>query len=376
MKVIFACGGTAGHINPALSVAAALSVMDPYCDFLFIGAEGRMETDLVPRAGFPIKTIDITNIHRSIRPMEIAHNVNTLIKVVKSKGQAKKIIREFDADVVIGTGGYVCYPVLKAAAELGIPTAMHESNAIPGLTTRMLQNVVDIIMVGFDECKSEYKNPEKVMVTGTPIRPEFFDNDRDSAKRLLGLDPNKPLVVSIWGSLGAANMNLIIKNMMTRASADPFFTIIHASGKVGYKKMLESLKRDVPNHDEIGLHVKDYIYDIPLVLAAADLAICRAGSSTLAELAALGKPAILVPSPNVTRNHQEPNARVLEKSGGAKVILENEITADLLLGLVSELLHKPEKLEEMASKMSAVGVADSANIIADAVVKLVKNKEK
>ncbi len=187
MKFLFTCGGTAGHINPALAVAGALKEAKPDSEFLFIGAEGRMETDLVPRAGYDIRTVRITNIHRGFSAEDIKHNLNTLKNVVTSTGEAKKIIREFGPDVVVGTGGYVCYPVLKAAHSLGIPTAVHESNAVPGLTTKMLEGSVDAIMVGFEESRSNYKHPERVVVTGTPVRGEFLNTDKLAARRALGL---------------------------------------------------------------------------------------------------------------------------------------------------------------------------------------------
>ena len=170
MRFMFACGGTAGHINPAIAVAGRIKELLPESEFLFVGAKGKMEEDLVPRAGYPIELIEITNIQRSLSPAGIKHNVKTALNVVKSLGASKKLIREFQPDVVIGTGGYVCFPVLKAAQTMGIPTVLHESNAVPGLTTKMLASGVDVMMVGFEESKAAYKNSDSVVVTGTPVR--------------------------------------------------------------------------------------------------------------------------------------------------------------------------------------------------------------
>ena len=374
MKFLFTCGGTAGHINPALAVAGAIKAAKPDSEFLFIGAEGRMETDLVPRAGYEIRTARITNIHRGFSAEDIKHNLNTLKNVVTSTGEAKKIIREFQPDAVVGTGGYVCYPVLKAAHALGIPTAVHESNAVPGLTTKMLEGSVDAIMVGFEESRANYKHPERVVVTGTPVRGEFLNADKLAARRALGLPEDKPLVASVWGSLGAGHMNEIMTDFIVRACANPFFGLIHSTGKAWYKKMTETLEREKPGYEKLGMDVREYIYDMPLVMAAADLVMCRAGASTLAELTAMGKPAVLIPSPNVTNNHQEKNARVLSEAGGAKLLLEPEFTADSLLGLVSELLHHPETLEDMSAKMRALGLPDATNRIAGIVLGLAEGK--
>lgn len=374
MKFLFTCGGTAGHINPALAVAGAIKAAKPDSEFLFIGAEGRMETDLVPRAGYEIRTVRITNIHRGFSAEDIKHNLNTLKNVVTSTGEAKKIIREFQPDAVVGTGGYVCYPVLKAAHALDIPTAVHESNAVPGLTTKMLEGSVDAIMVGFEESRANYKHPERVVVTGTPVRGEFLNADKLAARRALGLPEDKPLVASVWGSLGAGHMNEIMTDFIVRACANPFFGLIHSTGKAWYKKMTETLEREKPGYEKLGMDVREYIYDMPLVMAAADLVMCRAGASTLAELTAMGKPAVLIPSPNVTNNHQEKNARVLSEAGGAKLLLEPEFTADSLLGLVSELLHHPETLEDMSAKMRALGLPDATNRIAGIVLGLAEGK--
>lgn len=370
MKVLLTCGGTAGHINPALAVAGRIAAVMPEAEFLFIGAEGRMETDLVPRAGYSIKTVQITNIRRGFSLSDIKHNLTTMKNVATSVSEAKRIIKEFQPDVAVGTGGYVCYPVLKAAASLGIPTAVHESNAVPGLTTKMLEGSVSRIMVGFEESRANYRKPEHVVVTGTPVRADFLNADKRKAKRALGIPEDRPLIASVWGSLGATHMNSVMTDLIVRSSANPFFSLIHSAGKAGFTRMSEALDRQWPEYRENGMDVRAYIYDMPNVMAAADLVLCRAGASTLAELTTMGKPAILVPSPNVTNNHQEKNARVLEAAGGAKLLLESEFTADSLLGIVSELLHREEQLDEMSACMKALGAPDATDRIAEIVLEL------
>ena len=371
MRILFTCGGTAGHINPALAVAGELRERHPDAEFLFVGAKGNMETELVPREGYDIATITITNLRRHGGLEMIRHNLHTAKNLLTSTGEARRIIRQFRPDVAVGTGGYVCYPVLKAAASLGVPTAIHESNAVPGLTTKMLSGCVDLIMVGFEESRAGYRHPEKVLVTGTPVRGDFLHYGKSRAKTELGIPVNKPLVVSVWGSLGAALMNDIMAEVIQRVARKPIFSLIHSAGKRGYQSMMKKLSEegcgDLASH---GIDVREYIYDMPRVMAAADLVLCRAGASTLSELTLLGKPAILVPSPNVTNNHQEKNARVLEAAGGARVLLEGQFTQDSLLGEISELLSQPEKLLDMSEKMRALGVPDATGKIADAVERL------
>ena len=370
MKVIFTCGGTAGHVNPAVALARIFQERNPDCKVLFVGADGGMENHLVPKEGYEIRSVTITNFHRSFAPADIAHNLGTVRNMVRSKQQAARILDEFQPDLVVGTGGYASYPVVKCAAGMGIPTAVHESNMVPGLTTKMLEGSVNTIMVGFEESRANYRHPDRVEVTGTPVRVDFLDQDKAAARRELGIPEGKPLVVSVWGSLGASHMNEIMTDFILRACAKPFFSLIHSAGKAGYSKMSAALEREKPDYAKLGMDVRAYIYDMPRVMAAADLVLCRAGASTLAELTAMGKPAILVPSPNVTNNHQERNARVLEAAGGAKVMLEQEFTADSLLGLVSELLQHPEQLEAMSQNMLSLAVPDATDRIAAEVLEL------
>lgn len=377
MNFLFTCGGTAGHINPALAVAGRLRELVPDCGILFVGANGKMENDLVPRAGYDILSVEVTGLHRSMKPSEIAYNFKSLSNVVHATHAAKQIVADFQPDVAVGTGGYVCYPVLRAAAQLGIPTVVHESNAVPGLTTKMLSGVVSRILVGFEESRQHYSDPARVAVTGTPVREAFSDCSKAEAKARLGLPADKPLVVSVWGSLGARYMNDMMTDVIALACAEPAFSLIHSAGKVGYERMAAALAEKCPVDPKArGMDVRPYIYDMPLVMAAADLVLCRAGASTLAELTCTGKPAILVPSPNVTNNHQERNARVLERAGGTKVLLEGAFTAETLYDMVCALLNDPQQLSEMAANMKAAGVPDATARIAETVLELAAGQEK
>ena len=371
MKFVLTCGGTAGHVNPALAVAGRLRELMPESEFLFLGAEGKMEMDLVPRAGYEIRGLKITNIARGHSLSALMHNLDTAKNVIASEHEARTILKEFRPDAVIGTGGYVCFPVLDAASRLHIPTLVHESNALPGLTTRMLADKVDAILVGFEESRRHYREPEKVSVTGTPVRGEFARYTRESARKELGLDPGESLVVSVWGSLGSGHMNGILNEMLPLLQGQKRFRMIHSVGSRDYREFQRTLAERKLDPAACRVDAREYIFDMPQVMAAADLILCRAGASTLAELTYMGKPVLIVPSPNVTDNHQEKNARVLEKAGGAKVFLEGQFDAKSLLAEIERLLQNPEELMSMSKAMASLSVPDATDKIVDKVLSLV-----
>ncbi len=372
MRFMFACGGTAGHINPALAVAGRLRELMPDCEVLFVGADGHMEADLVPRSGYNIVTLKVTNISRSRSPRGIWHNIKSVFNVIRATLKAKMLIKSFKPDVVVGTGGYVCYPVLKAASMLGVPTAVHESNAVPGLTTKMLANVVDKIMLGFEESRKYYKNPEKTEITGTPVRGEFAAYSKRAAKAELGIAMDKPLVVSVWGSLGAANMNAAMCEFIKLAGKNCGFSLIHSAGSGGYAEMVTALQTLVPDYEKNGMDVREYIYDMPRVMAAADLVLCRAGASTVSELTYMHKPTIFVPSPYVTNNHQFKNAKVVADAGGAIMFEEHSLKAAELLEAVKGILSSETELEKMACAMEKLARPKATDIICEQVLSLHK----
>ena len=369
MNILFTCGGTAGHVNPAVALARIFQERNPDCKVLFVGADGGMENHLVPKEGYEIRSVTITNFHRSFAPADIAHNLGTVRNMVRSKQQAARILDEFQPDLVVGTGGYASYPVVKEAARRHIPTAIHESNAVPGLTTKGLSKVVDRVMVGFEESRSHYDHPEKVVVTGTPVRGDFFRYTRQEAREKLGLTDERPLLLSYWGSLGAEVMNRKMSEFIARECYDgaPFHHI-HGAGR-NYGAMQKALA-GVSLPPEIQL--REYIYDMAPVMRAADLVICRAGASTVSELTALGIPAILVPSPYVTSNHQEKNARALEAGGGAEVLLEKDASGQALFQSAARLLREDERRTAMGAAMAALGVRDAAARIYDTVQSILK----
>lgn len=355
MNILFTCGGTAGHINPAVALARMFQERVPDCRVLFVGADGGMETRLVPQEGFDLKTVTITSFYRSLSPAAIKHDLVTLVNLSRSRRQAAAILDEFKPDLVVGTGGYASFPVVRAAARRGIPTAVHESNAVPGLTTRALAKVVDVVMVGFEASRAHYDDPNKVVVTGTPVRGDFFRYTRQQARAELGLNDDKPLLVSFFGSLGAEVMNGYMGEFfrLERENGFPFHHI-HGAGRNH-----DAMKADCP--DEIDL--RPYIYDMPLVCAAADLVICRAGASTIAELAAISKPAILVPSPNVTADHQTKNAKILADQGGAVLLPEKDCSGQALYDAAAAILNDPQRRDGMVRALNSQSVPDAAEKI-------------
>ena len=232
-RVIFTCGGTAGHVNPAIAVAQLMAEKNPDVKILFVGAERGLEKDLIPKAGYDFRTVHISSFHRSFKPAEIRHNLVSLFNMVRSPAEAQAILRAFRPDVVIGTGGYASYPTVKAAAKMGIPTAVHESNAVPGLTTELLEPYAGRIMVGFESCRKHYKHPDKVAVTGTPVRSDFFNLTKQEAKERLGVNDGRPLIVSFWGSLGAAGMNAQMADMLALEAGKERFNHIQGAGNSG-----------------------------------------------------------------------------------------------------------------------------------------------
>ncbi len=373
MKFLFTCGGTAGHVNPAVAVAGRLKKLLPDAEILFIGASGMMETELVPREGYPIRTVEISNLSRSLSLDGLKHNLHTARSVVRSTREAKNILQEYSPDVVIGTGGYVCYPVISAAHALGIPTLLHESNAVPGLTTKLLAHSVDCVMVGFEDAAEAYRAGTKVVFTGTPVRDGFETLDRAEARRRLGIPEERRVLLSVWGSLGSDHMNAIMADLAPLAAQRGELSLIHSAGKRGYEGLMAALSAKGWDERRSGnVDIREYIYDMPLVMAAADLVMCRSGASTLGELAALGKPALLIPSPNVTNHHQEKNARVLAEAGAAVMLLEGEFDAKSLLDTSSQLLGDPDRLKGMSEAMRRCGVPDAAERIADQVLSFVK----
>lgn len=372
MRLLFTCAGTAGHINPALAVANKLRELYPEAEFLFVGSGRELEKRLIPAAGFELKNITITGFARGVRPSDIKHNITTLKNLSVSQKECRALLEAFRPDVAVGTGGYVCYPVLSVAAKMGIPTLIHESNAVPGLTTKMLSGTVDRVLAAFPSVKDSCKKPDRVILTGTPIREDFFRYTREEAKRRLGI-AGKPLAVSFWGSLGADNMNSKMAEFIRLNCRSGAMCQLHATGngEAGVSRMVERL-------NSLGVYglpdwvsLRPYIDDMGTVMTAADLILCRAGASTLAEITALGRAAILVPSPNVTNDQQTKNARELQKAGGAVLVIEEGLTGEQLYNTAVGIIRDKKRLEALERDSARLGVRDATGRIAGEILSLI-----
>ena len=373
MNLIFTCGGTAGHINPAIAVANMMKERHPDCNILFIGATGRMEEKLVPQAGYDLKCLPGSGLSRGKNLAAIKKNLYAVKCVLSAVGACKKIYKEFKPDAVIGTGGYASFPALYAAQSMDIPTCVHESNALPGVTTKLAANKASRVLVAFEESVRHYKHPEKVEVVGMPVRREFIYTKKEDARKELNLG-EKPLVVSAFGSLGAKVMNETMAGMFALEQEAGFpFHHIHATGSFGWEWMPGFVKEkgvDLENCPTI--EMREYIYNMPTLMAAADVIISRAGASTCNEICAAGTPSILIPSPNVTANHQEKNARVLSDRDAAVLVLEKDCTPERMFQEVNALLADENRRREMSCKLQEMAHLDCTERICGIVEELTK----
>ena len=360
MNVIFTCGGTGGHINPAIAVANMWKERYPDSNILFIGAVGGMEERLVPKAGFQLKTLPGGGLSRSLSFKGIKKNLKVMYQLVDSINACKKIIREFQADVVVGTGGYASFPALMAAGLLKVPSCVHESNAVPGLTTRMAARWTDRVLICFPQSAQYYKDQSKIQVVGMPVRSEFLTNQKEACRAKLGLD-SRPVILSAFGSQGAKAMNEMTAELMRLEKEAGYpFQHIHAVGSYGWEWMPKLVEqKGVPIYDNPAISLQEYLYDMPTVMAAADIVIGRAGASTCNEIAASGVPCILIPSPNVTANHQEKNAQTLASQGAAVMILEKECTAEVVMQTITRMLNDRDGYGKMQKALAELAVPDS-----------------
>ena len=358
MKVIIAAAGTAGHINPGISIANKIKEEEPNSEIIFIGTKRGLENDLVPRAGYELKTIDAYGLDLK-RP-------DRLLKTLKGFGTAKKIIKEFKPDVVIGTGGYICGAAITMANKLKIPTLLHESNAFPGKAVKMLSKKTDCILVGFEDAKKRLEVAKKVVVTGNPTKIKDLNLSKDEKeKRIkdLGLDTNKPILLVFGGSQGAKAINdSVIK--VVKENKNKEYQIIWAPGPVQYNIIKEEIEKDNIDIDNIpNTKVYPYIYNMEEMMNISDLFICRAGAMTINEVSIVGKPAIFIPLPGVSQNHQEHNARVLESIGAAKIILNKDLESTDLNKYVESIIYNKDLLKQMGKKAKQVSNTNALEII-------------
>lgn len=373
MRVIIAAAGTGGHINPGIAIANKIKEEDKNAEIVFIGTTRGIENDLVPRAGYQLKTIEAYGFSKKISINNIRKNIKTMQSIKKSK----KIISEFKPDIVIGTGGYICGPVMIAAKNKKIPTILHESNAFPGLAVKMLSKKVDAILVGFKEAKEYLPKAKNVIVTGTPTKirkQELSKEQKSKLKQELKLDANLPLVLVFGGSQGAKRINDVLLQIIEK-DINKDYQIMWAPGPKNYdeiKQELEDKKITINNIKNV--KVVPYIYNMEEVMNVADLIVCRSGAITITEIAKLGKPAIFVPLPNVSNNHQEKNAKVLERIGAAFIILDSEISEKNLNDTIESVIKNPETLIKMGEKAKKIDVPQVEDKIYEEINKLVFQK--
>lgn len=358
MKVLFTGGGTAGHINPALAAAGYLRQKEPDAQILYVGNKGGMEERLVPQAGFEIKTVHISGFQRKLTPKNLWRNAQTVVRVFTATAEAKKILQEFAPDVCVGTGGYVSGPVIREAAKLGIPCVIHESNAYPGVTTKMLAKSVKTVMLAVPDAK-KYLDPKAVCtVTGNPVRGEVLAAQREESRKALGLD-DRPLVLSFGGSLGASALNRAAAYMLAQSAKEGKYQHIHGYGAHDEKFLSECKEFGLDLEKSPQIQVLTYIDNMPQCLSAADLVIGRAGAMTLSEIEAKAKASILIPSPNVAENHQFHNAMALVNRGAAEIIEEKDLTGELLWEKVQGILSDPERLRSLGENAGKMETLDA-----------------
>lgn len=377
MKFLFATGGTAGHINPALAVASYIRDNYKDAEIMFIGTADHMESRLVPNAGFAFKTIEINGFKRSFSPKAIVANVKTVFKLVKSEQESKKIIRDFAPDVVIGFGGYVSGPVLQEAAKLHIQCCIHEQNAYPGITNKQLAKQVDRVMLTVEDAAKHLDCKNEPTVTGLPVRGELLNKSKKSAREELSVPDGKYLVLSFGGSLGAAPLNDSMFDILLRHADDGSVYHIHSVGTNGAEYLDKFVEKGFERVSDTvvrkgTVEVRKYIDNMDVCMAAADLVVGRAGASSLSEIEAMGKASILIPSPYVAENHQFHNAMALVNRNAARIIEEKDLTAESLSNMIDSLLSSQEQLFEIEKNAKSMAVLDSRERIADIIISLAK----
>jgi len=372
LRFVVAGGGTGGHIYPALAIARGLKERYPEAEILYIGTARGMEADIVPKEGIPFKGITAAGLERKLSPK----NLLALWQAGLGFWQARDSIRRFRPDAVIGAGGYVCGPVVLAAALSGIPTLIHEQNALPGITNRILTRFVDRVAVTFADSIQYLSCREKVRLTGLPVRPEILRVDRERSRENPDLSAGRFLLFSFGGSQGARTVNRAMVAVIKMFAGDPRLNILHVTGQAGHREFLDGCKTMGIDLGEYGnITITHYIYNMQDALGAADLVISRAGAATLAELTALGIPAILVPYPYAAENHQEFNARALEREGAALVIPDRRLDGESLCRKVADLLDNRERLAAMAAASKKIGKRRALEDIMDIVEELLRGEK-
>lgn len=368
MRFVVAGGGTGGHIYPALAIARGLQEKYPGAEILYIGTENGLEAEIVPRAGFPFRSIRLSGLRRRLT----VKNLFILWRAGAGIIEAQRIIRNFKPSAVIGTGGYVCGPVVMAASSLRIPTLIHEQNALPGITNRLLSFFATRVAVTFEDSIMRFPRRAKVKLTGLPVRPEVVTADRCRARQNFGVQPEQMLVLSFGGSQGARSINRAMAKVLKEFQKERQVSFLHVTGQAQYQEFLTYCRREnLSDLSGNNMRIVPYLHEMPEALAAADLVICRAGAATLAEITVRGIPSILIPYPYATGNHQQYNARALVDRGAAEMILDKELTGSLLAGKIRTMFQNREKLKDMAEASLSLGRPEALKDILDCIEEFV-----
>ena len=375
MKVVIAAAGTAGHINPGLAIAKKIQEEQKDSKIIFIGTTRGLENDLVPRAGYELKTIDAYGLSKKLS----IENIKKMIKTIKGFGEAKKILKEFKPDIVIGTGGYICGATISAAHHLKIPTLLHESNAFPGKAVKLLAKKTDTILVSFEVAIERIKHAKNVVYTGTPVKIKKRDYSEQQKKEIIkkmGLNENMPIVLVFGGSQGARRINNAIMEIIKNEKNEQY-QVIWATGPKQYDSIKEQLENNHKNINHIkNMKILPYIYNMEEIMNIVDVIVARSGAMTITEIANLGKPSVLVPLPNVSHDHQLYNAKVLQNIGAADIILDNELTGEKLNTNIEKIVLDGHKCKDMGEKALTVATDDVENKIYAQIIETIKERNK
>ena len=371
MKVIMSAAGTAGHINPALAIANKIREKEPDSQIIFIGTNRGLENDLVPRSGYELKTIEAYGLQRKISFSNLKH----IFQTIRSEKKVKKIIDEFKPDIVIGTGGYICGPVFAAAISKKVPTVLHESNAYPGKAVKVFSKKVDEVLIGFEAAKENLKDAKKVVFTGNPtkiIKLEITNTEKKKILMDLGIKNELPIVLVFGGSQGAQKINEALVDLI-KQKLNEEYQIIWATGQNQYdivKEKFEEANLSIKALENV--KILPYIYNMEELINISDLIICRSGAMTITEIAICSKPAIFIPLPSMSANRQEDNARVLEKLGAAKIILNEELNGKRLANEINNIIYNQEKLLQMGQNANKIAPSNVEEKIFEEIKKIIK----
>ena len=375
MRVLFAGGGTAGHINPAIAGAGYIRSNQPDAELYYIGRKGGMEERLVPAAGINFHGIEVSGFQRQLNWENIKYNINAASQLASASRNARRLLLDIKPDVVMGTGGYVSGPVLRQAAKLGIKCCIHEQNAFAGVANKMLAPKVDAVMLAMPDAEKYFKAKNKPIVTGNPVRESVINMTKQKARGILGMD-ERPMILSFAGSLGARRINETVADVMAWHWKSGQIVHYHATGEYGVELMPKLLAEKGVDLNCENIHITEYIDNMDVMLAAADLVICRSGAITISELAVQGKPSVLIPSPNVAENHQYHNAMTLVSRGAAAIVEEKDLTGEKLTQTVSELITDKARLEKMSQNARKCAITDTNERIYRIIMKLYESTKK